>query len=159
VEDRIVGYNGVSTKPAAMRLTQIGAISSARLAVSAGIQRSLPMLSASSSPAARSKEFVMKRFVWVTVLVISILGWRELFTQSTIPELLRSSPSGVEVNQQITCKSLQRFFKTSAYQRLLSPRLSALVDVVRRIRTLPLRQSFSLNELRVLAMREGRLGQ
>jgi hypothetical protein len=29
----------------------------------------------------------MKRFMWVTVLAISILGWRELFAQSTPPRV------------------------------------------------------------------------
>jgi hypothetical protein len=30
----------------------------------------------------------MKRFVWATMLVLSILGWRELLTQSTPPRVI-----------------------------------------------------------------------
>jgi hypothetical protein len=34
------------------------------------------------------KERVMKRFLWATVLVISILGWRELLAQSNPPRVI-----------------------------------------------------------------------
>src|ERR1700680_4411083 len=36
----------------------------------------------------KGREYVMKRFVWAMVLVMSILGWRQLLAQSKPPRVM-----------------------------------------------------------------------